>query len=253
MSEDAADETAIAAAIFAVDVALPFDPYTTKRVEPGGRLVLRCARNLNLNEDEVFDALAAYKQFMVLKAVCKDFDATKLSPPPLVDEIWHEHILDTRGYRAFCDAAFKQFVDHDPDGVLDCGARRVRRERTLHKLKECFEDEYDRHIWTYPLENSFKRKYAVVRDEQGPQPSTSGGSLNIRVRSASGREEYFKVMPTTPLERVFDAWSTQVGVCAASVRFLFDGSRVRCDQTPADIGMEDGDQLDCMLEQQGGL
>ena len=248
MSEDAADETAIAAAIFAVDVALPFDPYTTKRVEPGGRLVLRCARNLNLNEDEVFDALAAYKQFMVLKAVCKDFDATKLSPPPLVDEIWHEHILDTRGYRAFCDAAFKQFVDHDPDGVLDCGARRVRRERTLHKLKECFEDEYDRHIWTYPLENSFKRKYAVVRDEQVPQPSTSGGSLNIRVRSASGREEYFKVMPTTPLERVFDAWSTQVGVCAASVRFLFDGSRVRCDQTPADIGMEDGDQLDCMLE-----
>ncbi len=251
MSEDAADETAIAAAIFAVDVALPFDPYTTKRVEPGGRLVLRCARNLNLNEDEVFDALAAYKQFMVLKAVCKDFDATKLSPPPLVDEIWHEHILDTRGYRAFCDAAFKQFVDHDPDGVLDCGARRVRRERTLHKLKECFEDEYDRHIWTYPLENSFKRKYAVVRDEQVPQPSTSGGSLNIRVRSASGREEYFKVMPTTPLERVFDAWSTQVGVCAASVRFLFDGSRVRCDQTPADIGMEDGDQLDCIAEMRG--
>jgi len=251
MSEDAADETAIAAAIFAVDEALPFDPYTTKRVEPGGRLVLRCARNLNLNEDEVFDALAAYKQFMVLKAVCKDFDATKLSPPPLVDEIWHEHILDTRGYRAFCDAAFKQFVDHDPDGVLDCGARRVRRERTLHKLKECFEDEYDRHIWTYPLENSFKRKYAVVRDEQGPQPSTSGGSLNIRVRSASGREEYFKVMPTTPLERVFDAWSTQVGVCAASVRFLFDGSRVRCDQTPADIGMEDGDQLDCIAEMRG--
>ena len=251
MSEDAADETAIAAAIFAVDEALPFDPYTTKRVEPGGRLVLRCARNLNLNEDEVFDALAAYKQFMVLKAVCKDFDATKLSPPPLVDEIWHEHILDTRGYRAFCDAAFKQFVDHDPDGVLDCGARRVRRERTLHKLKECFEDEYDRHIWTYPLENSFKRKYAVVRDEQVPQPSTSGGSLNIRVRSASGREEYFKVMPTTPLERVFDAWSTQVGVCAASVRFLFDGSRVRCDQTPADIGMEDGDQLDCIAEMRG--
>ena len=253
MSEDAADETAIAAAIFAVDVALPFDPYTTKRVEPGGRLVLRCARNLNLNEDEVFDALAAYKQFMVLKAVCKDFDATKLSPPPLVDEIWHEHILDTRGYRAFCDAAFEQFVDHDPDGVLDCGARRVRRERTLHKLKECFEDEYDRHIWTYPLENSFKRKYAVVRDEQVPQPSTSGGSLNIRVRSASGREEYFKVMPTTPLERVFNAWSTSKGVARTSLRFYFDGSFVRGDQTPADIDMEDGDQLDCMLEQQGGL
>ena len=251
MSSVVADETAIASAIFAVDEALPVHSAA------GARLAVRCARKLGLDEGcddslgELGDALAAYKQFMVLKAVSKDFDARKLSPPPLVDEIWHEHILDTRGYRAFCDAAFKQFVDHDPDGVLDCGARRVRRERTLHKLKECFEDEYDRHIWTYPLENSFKRKYAVVRDEQVPQPSTSGGSLNIRVRSASGREEYFKVMPTTPLERVFDAWSTQVGVCAASVRFMFDGSRVRSDQTPADIGMEDGDQLDCMAEMRG--
>ena len=81
MSEDAADETVIAAAIFAVDEALPFDPYATK-IDSGGRLVLRCARNLNLDEEEAFDALGAYKQFMVLKAVCKDFDATKLSPPP---------------------------------------------------------------------------------------------------------------------------------------------------------------------------
>ena len=252
MSSVVADETAIASAIFAVDEALPVHSAA------GARLAVRCARKLGLNEGcddslgELGDALVAYKQFMVLKAVCKDFDATKLSPPPLVDEIWHEHILDTRGYRAFCDAAFKHFVDHDPDGVLDCGARRVRRERTLHKLKECFEDEYDRHIWTYPLENALKRKHAVVvRDESGPQPSTSGGSLNIRVRCQTGKETLFKVMPTTPLERVFNAWSTTKGVCAASVRFMFDGSRVRCDQTPADIGMEDGDMLGCMLEQQG--
>ena len=254
MSEDAADETVIAAAIFAVDEALPFDPYATK-IDSGGRLVLRCARNLNLDEEEAFDALGAYKQFMVLKAVCKDFDATKLSPPPLVDEIWHEHILDTRGYRAFCDAAFKQFVDHDPDGVLDCGARRVRRERTLHKLKECFEDEYDKSIWTYPPDRPPKRKRAVVKDEPEPQRRTtnlrSSGSLNISVRDANGRVEYFTVKPTTPLERVLNAWSTRVGVCAASVRFLWDGSRVRSDQTPADIGMEDGDQLDCMAEMRG--
>ena len=261
MSEDAADETAIAAAIFAVDVALPFDPYTTKRVEPGGRLVLRCARNLNLNEDEVFDALAAYKQFMVLKAVCKDFDATKLSPPPLVDEIWHEHILDTRGYRAFCDAAFKQFVDHDPDGVLDCGARRVRRAATFHYLKLCFKDEYNMEIWNYPLENSCKRKYAAVKDEpEPPQPSTSGNSLNIRICDQTGEVTFYKVKYTTKFDKIFNKYATCKGVCVMSLRFLFDGSRMRGDDmvgeirnfdgTPPD-SMEDGDQLDCMLEQGG--
>ena len=244
MSSVVADETAIASAIFAVDEALPVHSAA------GARLAVRCARKLGLNAEEVADALAAYKQFMVLKGVSKDFDATKFSPPPLVDEIWHEHILDTRGYSAFCLAAFNQVVHHNPNGDLEFN-RNPRRAFTLYKLKECFEDEYDKSIWTYPLENSFKRKYAVVRDEPGPQPSTSGGSLNIRVRDANGRVEYFTVKPTTPLERVFNAWSTQVGVCAASVRFLWDGSRVRSDQTPADIDMEDGDQLDCMAEMRG--
>ena len=260
MSEAAADETAIAAAIFAVDEALPFDLYATK-IDIGGRLVLRCARNLDLKEEEVEGALAAYKQFMVLKAVCKDFDATKLSPPPLVDEIWHEHILDTRGYRAFCDAAFKQFVDHDPDGVLDCGARRVRRAATFHYLKLCFKDEYNMEIWNYPLENSCKRKYAAVKDEPEPQPSTSSGnSLNIRICDQTGEVTFYKVKYTTKFDKIFNKYATCKGVCVMSLRFLFDGSRMRGDDmvgeirnfdgTPPD-SMEDGDQLDCMLEQGG--
>jgi len=244
MSSVVADETAIASAIFAVDEALPLGPSTAA----GARLAVRCARKLGLNAEEVADALAAYKQFMVLKGVSKDFDATKFSPPPLVDEIWHEHILDTRGYSAFCLAAFNQVVHHNPNGDLEFN-RNPRRAFTLYKLKECFEDEYDKSIWTYPPDRPPKRKRVVVKDE--PRPSTPRGSLNIRVRDASGREACFKVMPTTPLERVFNAWSTRMGVCAASMRFLWDGSRVRCDQTPADIGMEDGDQLDCMREQEG--
>ena len=51
---------------------------------------------------------------------------------------------------------------------------------------------------------------------------------------------------------MFNAYSQRKGVAASSLRFLFDGQRVRGDQTPADIDMDDGDQLDCMLEQQGG-
>ena len=157
MSSVVADETAIASAIFAVDEALPLGPSTAA----GARLAVRCARKLGLNAEEVADALAAYKQFMVLKGVSKDFDATKFSPPPLVDEIWHEHILDTRGYRAFCDAAFKQFVDHNPNGDLEFN-RNPRRAFTLYKLKECFEDEYDKSIWTYPPDRPPKRKRGVV-------------------------------------------------------------------------------------------
>ena len=34
-----------------------------------------------------------------------------------------------------------------------------------------------------------------------------------------------------------------------SVRFLFDGERVREDQSPQELDMEDGDSLDAMMEQ----
>ncbi|KAL4536013.1 hypothetical protein Ndes2526A_g05563 [Nannochloris sp. 'desiccata'] len=38
----------------------------------------------------------------------------------------------------------------------------------------------------------------------------------------------------------------------AQVRFVFDGERVKPEQTPQEIGLEDGDCIDAILEQLGG-
>mmetsp|Transcript_28725 Transcript_28725/g.92487 ORF Transcript_28725/g.92487 Transcript_28725/m.92487 type:complete len:104 (+) Transcript_28725:94-405(+) len=102
---------------------------------------------------------------------------------------------------------------------------------------------------------------ADEEDEKKP----GADALNIRIRDQGGEETFFKVKKSTKLEKVFNAYSQRTsplvrrlspsvgkGVNAQSLRFLFDGSRVRPEQTPQDIDMEDGDQLDCMLEQQGG-
>jgi hypothetical protein len=35
-------------------------------------------------------------------------------PCRAVDEIWHQHILDTIAYRNDCDAIFGRFMDHYP-------------------------------------------------------------------------------------------------------------------------------------------
>ncbi len=37
-----------------------------------------------------------------------------------------------------------------------------------------------------------------------------------------------------------------------SVRFLFDGQRLNPQQTPADLEMEDEDEIDAMVQQTGG-
>ena len=41
-------------------------------------------------------------------------------------------------------------------------------------------------------------------------------------------------------------------VQANATRFVFDGARIDEAQTPASLGLEDGDQIDAMVEQLGG-
>ena len=52
--------------------------------------------------------------------------------------------------------------------------------------------------------------------------------------------------------QIFDAFLQRKSLQPGSVRFLFDGERVREDQTPQELDMEDGDSLDVMMEQVGG-
>ena len=121
-----------------------------------------------------------------------------------------------------------------------------------------------------------------IRDQTGEEtcvpgaPGRPSGPFPRSSRtSAPPPRRFFKVKKTTKLDKVFNAratgarseargrrarahpartyrYSQRKGVNSNSLRFLFDGQRVRGDQTPADIDMDDGDQLDCMLEQQGG-
>ena len=51
--------------------------------------------------------------------------------------------------------------------------------------------------------------------------------------------------------KVFKGYAQQEGVDRNSLRFLFDGQRLRGDETPADIGMYDGDEINVSLDQSG--
>ena len=69
-------------------------------------------------------------------------------------------------------------------------------------------------------------------------------SLNIRLHKVpEGEDVFFKVKTTTKLQKVFDAYAT-AKYPGRDLRFLLDGKRLRGDQTPADVDMEDGDQID---------
>lgn len=49
-----------------------------------------------------------------------------------------------------------------------------------------------------------------------------------------------------------NAYCDRQSVDFNSIAFLFDGRRLRAEQTPDELEMEDGDEIDAMLHQTGG-
>mmetsp|Transcript_10251 Transcript_10251/g.29432 ORF Transcript_10251/g.29432 Transcript_10251/m.29432 type:complete len:93 (+) Transcript_10251:75-353(+) len=79
-----------------------------------------------------------------------------------------------------------------------------------------------------------------------------GEHINLKVKDQDNAEVHFKVRTGTKFKKIFDAFLQRKSLQPGSVRFLFDGERVREDQSPQELDMEDGDSLDVMMEQVGG-
>ena len=54
------------------------------------------------------------------------------------------------------------------------------------------------------------------------------------------------------MSKVMQTYASRKGVDATTLRFLVDGDRVKPDDTPDSLDLDDQDQIDCMLEQSGG-
>ncbi len=77
--------------------------------------------------------------------------------------------------------------------------------------------------------------------------------VHIKVTSQNNEEIIFKVKNTTAFEKLMDKYCERFNISNQSgVRFLFDGEAVKKNQTPSDLGLEDGDVLECVIEQVGG-
>jgi len=103
-------------------------------------------------EDVVDELVAAYVRFIATKLCDKDYGSTLYSPCNVVDELWHDHILDTQGYAAFC-RKYGEFVHHQPGiSVHEAGKRMANyatRLKTLIGTDEDGEPLQDPHFHTH--------------------------------------------------------------------------------------------------------
>ena len=87
------------------------------------------------------------------------------------------------------------------------------------------------------------------QEAKTPVPTLEPDSVVLKVVSQDGNEVHFKLKSTTKMQKIMDAFCTKQGTTIAHTRFLYDGQRVMGDQTPTDLGMEDNDVIDAVVQQ----
>ena len=73
----------------------------------------KLARKIGWTTAFALEAIDEYKKFVYLGVVA-DFSVT---PPKVIDQVWHEHLLFSRAYREFCHDVLGKDFDHNPELV----------------------------------------------------------------------------------------------------------------------------------------
>jgi len=85
-------------------------------------------------------------------------------------------------------------------------------------------------------------------------PQTPAGQtehLNIKVTDGNN-EVFFKIKRSTKFNKLMNAFCERQGKDPKATRFLFEGTKVKPDDTPDILEMQDGDQIEVFTEQIGG-
>jgi small ubiquitin-related modifier len=53
---------------------------------------------------------------------------------------------------------------------------------------------------------------------------------------------------TKKMSHLFDRYAEREGVDVSSLRFVFNGDQINCNQTAEMLGLKDYDQIDCLSE-----
>ncbi|CAH7683256.1 ubiquitin-related domain-containing protein [Phakopsora pachyrhizi] len=95
--------------------------------------------------------------------------------------------------------------------------------------------------------------------EQAQQPE----HINIRVVDSKSQEIFFfKIKTIAKLGKLMDAYAKRSGQIKKkkkkkkkkknSIRFMFDGVKVKPEDTPIELDMNNNDKIEVMIEQVGG-
>ncbi|KAL4570655.1 hypothetical protein LXL04_026315 [Taraxacum kok-saghyz] len=89
-------------------------------------------------------------------------------------------------------------------------------------------------------------------DEKKPIVQSTHITIKVNVHQREKLELFFRIKRNTKLKKLVDACCDRQSLEKKLVDFLIDGTRLREEQTPDELEMEEGDEIDVMLHHDGG-
>ena len=181
------------------------------------------------------DLLDAYKKFLALKVICGDISVPqKFSPSPLVDQVWHAHMMCPRLYRAACAALMGpqggDLIDHDPNAANDDPAEkseRLRRTKAVYQI--LFGHEAPNELWQ----------------------SFTSGDMELFLECPTGRKTRLLVDPKQTVKNLKLMIQDMEGIPPYQQTLLYDGMRLYDDHTLIDCNIQKGSIVDFYLQRDG--
>lgn len=102
-----------------------------------------------LTEEEVRLGVDQYRKFLFLTETHSE---AAVVPTPLVDKVWHAHILDTRKYMEDCDHLFGQYLHHFPYLGLRGDDDKQKLSDSFEETKRLFAETFGDHTYGRSVE-----------------------------------------------------------------------------------------------------
>ena len=148
----------------------------------------KLSRKLGWRPAFAFRAIEEYKRFVYLGVVSDSV----VTPSLIIDQVWHEHLLFSRGYREFCRDVLQRDFDHNPELVpseKQTAVFKAQFDATIDSYRAEFNVEPPPQIWGETKFDADAPSGATPRRKRNEASATADGSdapLYLLLGSDSG-------------------------------------------------------------------
>jgi len=190
----------------------------------------------SVGSNNLYDLCAEYYKFLMLLHLNNNNETVdKLSPPHLIDSIWHEHLMDNESYANLCGLIGGHVLFHYPENSFRAGIDGYdkRFSRTIDLYEKTYGTAKPSWIW-YPTHTRNPRK-----------------TIQLFVKTQCGKTMTIDTYGNASTYEIMELIEKKEGIPTNQQKLVFSGKLLDMDKSISVYGIQNGSTLHFSLKLRG--